>query len=424
MGLLRGSAESVHLAVELLIPVSENTTNILVNAVPEIRVRSCNKEPVRGDGDYVLYWIIAARRMRWNFALDRAVEWSLRLGKPMVIFEALRWDFPWHSRRIRRFVTGGMKANAAAMRGTNASYYPYVEMAPGKGKGLLSALADRASVIVTDEFPCFFLPRMVAAAARKVSVLLEQVDSNGLLPLRAAPKEFLTAFSFRRFLQKQLPEHLLNCPSADPLSRLKGRPLLKTLPKAILRRWPMAALGAADTRDGVESELRGGPVAATKRLTGFLRERLHSYPDRRNEPSDDGSSGLSPYLHFGFISVHEIFSCVAKSEAWKPERVALRANGSRAGWWGMSAAAEAFLDQLITWRELGFNCCHRRRDYGAFESLPAWAQTTLNEHQGDTRAFGYSLAQFENAQTHDPLWNAAQRQLVAEGRMHNYLRML
>jgi len=185
--------------------------------------------------------MIAVRRTGWNFALDRAVEWSERLRTPLVIFEALRWDFPWHSRRMRCFVADGMKANAKSLRGTNAFYYPYLEQAAGNGKGLLAALASRASVIVTDEFPCSFLPRMVAAAGSKTPVLMEQVDSNGLLPLRAAPKEFPTAFSFRCFLQKQLPEHLLNAPSADPLAKLKV-PRLKALPATILRRWPTAAL--------------------------------------------------------------------------------------------------------------------------------------------------------------------------------------
>jgi deoxyribodipyrimidine photo-lyase len=367
--------------------------------------------------------MIAAKRVRWNFALDRAVEWSLRLRKPIVILEALRWDFPWQSERIRRFVMDGMKANRCLLQGRKVLYYAYLESAPNEGKGLLVALAARACVIVTDEFPCFFLPKMVAAAGKKVPVLLEEVDSNGLLPLRAAAKEFTTAFSFRRFLQKALPEHLLDCPSADPLLRVRA-PALKILLPSIRRRWPMATLEASDSYCRAESELRGGSVAAKKRLAEFLRDRLDLYSERRNEPADDGTSGLSAYLHFGHISSHEIFAGIAKSEGWRAERVALRSSGGRAGWWGMSAAAEAFLDQLITWRELGFNCCYLRTDYDQCESLPAWAQKTLQEHEGDARSFRYSLEELENARTHDPLWNAAQTQLLTEGRMHNYLRML
>jgi deoxyribodipyrimidine photo-lyase len=398
-----------------------------VSLVPQTRVSACNEAPVRGDGDYVLYWMIAARRARWNFALDRAVDWAVELCKPIVILEALRWEFPWQSKRIRRFVADGMAANARSLQGTKAFYYPYLATGEHEGKGLLGALASRACVIVTDEFPCFFLPGIVSAAGARMPVLLEQVDSNGLLPMRAAPKEFSTAFAFRRFLQKQLPEHLLNTPRADPFERLANAkaPRLRELPESVISRWPKADLKFARKIDSSAGpELRGGSEAAKERLIRFLLDKLRSYPERRNEPGDDATSGLSPYLHFGHISGHEIFASVAKTEGWTRERVAVRSDGSRAGWWGMSAGAEAFLDQVITWRELGFNCCHMRKDYDQYESLPAWAQNTLKDHEKDTRTARYGLEQLEGARTHDRLWNAAQTQLVTEGRIHNYLRML
>jgi len=151
---------------------------------------------------------------------------------------------------------------------------------------------------------------------------------------------------------------------------------------------------------------------------------LREYAERRSEPDTDFASGLSPYLHFGHISVHEIFVELTQRERWKPEKLALRGNGSREGWWNMSANAESFLDELITWREVGFNFSSQREDYARFESLPDWAQKTLQKHVRDERSFVYTLEEFESAATHDPLWNAAQRQLVREGRMHNYLRML
>jgi deoxyribodipyrimidine photo-lyase len=111
-------------------------------------------------------------------------------------------------------------------------------------------------------------------------------------------------------------------------------------------------------------------------------------------------------------------------ENWSPDKLADNAKGSRQGWWGMSEPAESFLDELITWRELGYNFCWQRDDYDQYESLPDWARKTLEEHTSDERPHVYSLEEFETAQTHDELWNAAQTQLVSEGRMHNYLRML
>jgi deoxyribodipyrimidine photo-lyase len=128
-------------------------------------------------------------------------------------------------------------------------------------------------------------------------------------------------------------------------------------------------------------------------------------------------------LHFGHISPHEVFQRTASATDWTPEKLD-KPNGKMTGFWNMGGDAEAFIDQLMTWREIGFNMCWRERNYDRFESLPGWAQKTLEDHTSDVRPFLYELPQLEAAQTHDPLWNAAQVQLVREGRIHNYLRML
>lgn len=400
---------------------------------PELRLRPVNSRPIRQDGDYVLYWMIAARRAGWNFALQRAAGWADKLGKPLVVLEALRCDYPWASDRLHRFILDGMVDNAATFAGSSALYYPYVEPAKGAGKGLLTALAESACLVVTDDFPAFFLPRMVQAAAAKLAVRLEQIDGNGLLPLRAADRDYPTAYAFRRFLQKQLPGHLTDLPAADPLAGLVW-PTARLAPE-ILRRWPPSTPERLDTATSLLARLpidhtvapvptRGGAVAGTRTLRHFLADKLAGYPARRNEPEADATSGLSPYLHFGHLSVHQIFAELAAQESWNPGRLSFSANGKRTGWWGMSAAAEAFLDQLVTWRELGFNCCAFRDDYDRLESLPVWALTSLEKHAGDPRPYLYTLEEFAAGATHDPLWNAAQMQLVREGRLHNYLRML
>jgi deoxyribodipyrimidine photo-lyase len=138
----------------------------------------------------------------------------------------------------------------------------------------------------------------------------------------------------------------------------------------------------------------------------------------------DVTSGLSPYLHFGHISAHEIFRKVVQQEKWRPEKLSVRADGRRSGWWNMSANAESFLDELITWREVGYNFSSQTKLYDRYESLPLWALKTLERHARDERQHVYALKEFESAKTYDPLWNASQTQLVREGRIHNYLRML
>ncbi|MEJ2721778.1 MAG: deoxyribodipyrimidine photolyase, partial [bacterium] len=261
---------------------------------------------------------------------------------------------------------------------------------------------------------------------------METVDSNGILPLRAAgDRVFPTAYAFRRFLQRTIRVHLDAFPKRSPLQGVKLRPFSR-LPGEISRRWPAATapLQGGGLEDipidhGVQpASLRGGPEAAAKRLDAFVDGLLDRYADARNDVETNVTSGLSPYLHFGHISAHEIFSRIVEKENWRPRRISATADGRRSGWWGMSANAEAFLDQLITWRELGYNMTFRRGDYDRYQSLPDWARETLEAHAHDPRDHLYSMAEFETAQTHDPLWNAAQRELVREGTIHNYLRML
>jgi deoxyribodipyrimidine photo-lyase len=405
-----------------------------MHQVPAIRIRALNRAPIQPSGHFVLYWMIANRRLTANFSLDRALELCSELHKPLVIFEALRCDYPWASDRLHGFVLDGMAENAAACERYGITCFCYLEPARGSASGLLQSLAADACAVVTDDFPCFFLPRMVNAAAAKLHVLLEAVDSNGLLPLRATEQVFARAFDFRRYLQKTLPDHISHVPRNNPLL---SAPIARhaTLPAAIAKRWPPANKDVLKKGRRLLARLpidhqtppvaiEGGHSAGRRRLMGFLRRKLSRYTDERSEPDLDATSGLSPYLHFGHLSPHEIFLELADLEHWRPGKLPLQSTGAREGWWNMSAPAENFLDQLVTWREAGFNFSSHRADYDRYDSLPPWAQATLQEHARDERERVYTLEQFESATTHDPLWNAAQNQIVREGRMHNYMRML
>ncbi|HTQ80126.1 MAG TPA: deoxyribodipyrimidine photolyase [Thermoanaerobaculia bacterium] len=406
-----------------------------MKSVPEIRIRRANQAGVRSGGEYVLYWMIAARRLSFNFALDRALSWARELGRPLLLLEPLRAGYPWASDRFHRFVLDGMAEHARRLAGSAVAYYPYVEPHPGAGSGLLAALATRAAVVVTDDSPAFFYPRMVAAAAARLDVRLEAVDGNGLLPIAATRQVYPTAYAFRRFLQKELPEHLGSLPRPRPLD---GAPLqqLETLPAEIVRRFPPAAPEllsgdpAALARLPIDhsvapvAAIPGGEEAGRKILRRFLDRRLHRYVEARTDLDDEATSGLSPYLHFGHLSAHEVFAALTEREGWTPERLAGDRRGAKEGFWGMSAAAESFLDELVTWREVGFNRAAHEPGYDRYATLPPWARQTLADHASDPRPHLYTLESFERAQTDDDLWNAAQGQLLSEGRIHNYLRML
>jgi deoxyribodipyrimidine photo-lyase len=407
---------------------------MLDSVVPTARVRTLNDRVPDPNGAHVLYWMTSARRTTFNFALERAVEWACELGRGLVVLEALRCDYEWASDRFHRFVLDGMADNALDARGREGlAWYPFVEPNPGAGKGLLAELAATAAVVVTDDYPTFFIPDMLSAAADRVTVRFEAVDSNGLAPMRGTPRSFPSAYTFRRYLQKSLPDYLGQTPETDPLERLKGI-AAPIIPVSILDRWPSADSALTEGGPDLASlpldhsvgpvGLRGGTRAAGLRLQEFLRYRLSEYADERNHPDEDAASGLSPYLHFGHISVHEIMVRLAEREEWTPAFEDRPTNGKRTGWWGMSPSAEAFLDQVVTWRELGFNMAANRPDHREYESLPEWARETLEAHAGDARPSLYNLEELQAAATHDELWNAAQRQLVGEGIIHNYLRML
>lgn len=406
-----------------------------VGGAPPLRVRRANQAAVAPRREFVLYWMIAARRTRWSFAFDRAVAWARALDRPLVVLEALRVDYPWASDRLHRFVLDGMRDNARRLDPGPVTYHPYVEPTRGAGRGLLAALAERACVVVTDEFPCFFLPHMVEAAARRIDRALEVVDGNGVVPLAAHPRDFTAAVHFRRHLQRELPRHLAQIPARDPLARWRA-PSGYRLPAAISRRWPRAApqlldgdpsrLAALPIDHGVPvAPLPGGSRAAERALRRFVAHALDGYAERHAEPSVESTSRLSPYLHFGHISVHQVVRAVLDHERWTPDRLAEKPTGAREGWWGASAGAEAFLDQLVVWRELAYNTCAQRPDdYDRYESLPAWARATLAAHARDPRPHRYDRRTLEQADTHDPLWNAAQRQMMREGWFHNHARML
>ncbi len=397
------------------------------------RVRRLTDHSPRTDGSYVLYWMTATRRIGWNYALDHAISIAESLGKPLLVLEGLRVDYPWASDRHHRFILDGMAEHARALESSPVGYYPYVEPEPGAGTGLLEALSSDACHVVTDDSPVFFTPSLLRAAARRVDVRLDAVDSCGLLPVRSAGRAFSAAYHFRRFLQRELPAHVGGPPRSDPLLAVALPPFLGIDGK-VLERWPTTTAAVMEAPDFIAAlpidhsvpavGARGGSRAARERLKRFITYRLSRYAEDRNHPDLEVVSGLSPWLHYGHISTHEIFQAIADHESWTPLRLSETADGRRRGWWGMSESAEAFLDQLVTWRELGFGYCTFEPEYASYHTLSDWAKATLEHHAADVREHIYSLDDFSAAETHDELWNAAQRQLVDEGVIHNYLRML
>ncbi|MEE2643331.1 MAG: deoxyribodipyrimidine photolyase, partial [Myxococcota bacterium] len=274
-------------------------------SVPQIRVSQLNNVGPNPQGDYILYWMVAARRTHHHFALEHALSWSRKLNRPLLVFEPLRLGYRWASPRLHRFIIDGMRDNEANFAAAGISYYPYVEPQENDGRGLLRALCERAAVVITDEFPCFFIPRMIASAARRASVLFEQVDGNGILPLRGGGRVFTTAASFRRHLQKTLPAHLNHFPVADPL-QLPAPAKGAQIPTEILARWPRATLSTSSVETllqklslahAVPATERGGSAAAIHQADLFFQRGLSRYHSDRNQIDASAASGLSAAIH-------------------------------------------------------------------------------------------------------------------------------
>jgi len=399
-----------------------------------LRQRPLGNAPVNASGRFVLYWMTVQRRLAWNLALDHALALAKTHNVPVLVLEPLRAAYPHASRRFHQFVLEGMAENAKRAADAGLRYYPYVEPEADAGKGLLAALSDHAVAIVADGYPTFHTPAMLRAAAKQVSCAMVAIDGCGWLPMQASEKAPATAYAFRRFLHRVFRDHLDEAPLAEPLRHVDTEHRA-VIPREILGRWPMAPQGLLDCEERAldalpidhdvgPASMRGGSAVAEAMLASFVAHDLPGYAERRRDPVEGGTSELSPYLHFGHVGSHQVVRAVMEAEGWTRERLATTTKGQRAGWWGMSEGAEAFLDQVITWRELGHHFAWHRRDHARYASLPAWARASLEAHGSDEREPRYTPKTFERAETYDEIWNAAQRQLVCEGRMHNYLRML
>jgi deoxyribodipyrimidine photo-lyase len=379
-----------------------------------------NNNPINERGEFVLYWMQIFRRFEYNEALEHAVKVANELKKPLLIFEGLKCTYPWASDRFHHFILQGMNENKQIANQNGWNYYCFVEQKPFEGSGLIQELANRSCAVVTDEFPGFVIREHNEKIPSRISVPYITVDANGIIPLGLSAKAPFSAFEFRRLMQKHFLTEFERAPKRNPMSALKNKSKIKlnktVIPEvsSILIDHSVSALTIQGTRE-----------AALKKLKYFCSKVLGDYGEDRNHPDRKSTSELSPYLHFGKISAYEIVKDVLKQQPknWSMSRIH-DVKGRRDGFFNGDPSIEAFLDQVITWRETGYHFCHHVKNFDQFESLPKWAINTLEKHAGDKREHVYELEEFESASTHDAIWNAAQRQLVREGTIHNYLRML
>jgi deoxyribodipyrimidine photo-lyase len=348
------------------------------------------------EGSCVVYWMQRAQRSLDNPALEVAVQAANLLDKPCVVFFAPVPFYPHANLRHYRFLNQGIPAIAEGLRKRGIGFvlrrYPDHHL-------LKFCQQVQPALVVGDENPMREPEHWREVAAEQLRVPFWTVDADVIVPTKLLTKEQYGAHTARPVIRRLLPEFLQ--PVGNTRAKIEWVPpqRLKSLAPDldITEGWQLDRAVAP-----VEGTV-GGTDQALKHLKRFIKNEMAKYPVDRNKPERDGTSRLSAYLHFGHIGPHTVALAVEKADAPK-------------------AAKEAFLEQLIVRRELAINFVRFNPDYDNFESGTPWAHKSLAEHASDPRKI-YSERQLEDAQTHDPLWNASQMQMVKTGFMHNYMRM-
>jgi deoxyribodipyrimidine photo-lyase len=371
------------------------------------RLRRLNDRPVATRGEFVLYWSQAFRRADDNAALAYAVERANELGVPCLVYEGLRPDHPHASDRTHRFVLEGARDTAARLEERGIAHAFFLPRTAAEARGVVAKLAARARLVVSDDFPSFVIPAHNTAAAARAPCAFVVVDDCAVVPMALFARPEIAARTIRPKVTRALESWLR--PIAEPAPKVRA-PRRVDLPFAPvdLARADLDALVAACAIDhGVPpvAGTPGGSREAERRLGAFVRGPVGSYDEGHNDPSRDGTSRLSPYLHFGMLSAR---------------RAALEARK----WGKRGPGLDAFLEQLLVRRALSFNFARSRGDHASYSALPAWAVATLEKHKEDERYAELSLADLEGARSPDPLWNAAMNELRAHGVVQSYARML
>lgn len=361
--------------------------------IQEDRIQPLTRTHV-GRGQYVLLWVQATVRTTDNHALEYAIQQANQLQVPLVAVFGLTPNYPEANARHYQFLLEGL---ADLRHNLQARGVP-LAIEQGHPPEVVLEKAKKAALVVTDVGYTRHQREWRTWLAARLTIPLIQVESEAVIPVKTvSAKQEYAARTIRPKIHKLWDEYLvpLETQELDITTDDWPRGLEVDHPADLVQTLPIDQSVSA-------GEETGGEEAALKMLEDFVAHKLEHYDQQRNDPTIEGSSRLSAYLHYGHLS---------------PLTAALIAR--KVG----GPSADVFLEELIVRRELSFNFCTYNPHYDEYQGLPDWAKRTLEEHAGDSREFVYTYQQFEEAVTHDPYWNAAQNEMVRTGRMHNYMRM-
>ena len=363
------------------------------------RICQLNQVPV-ASREYVLYWMQQSQRTVWNHALEYSIERANELKQPLLVCFGVTHGYPEANLRHYAFMLEGLSEVGAALEERGIDF----TLQHGDPGDVALKLGQRASLIVCDRG--YLTPQKAwrRQVADEASCAVVQVESDVVVPVnKASDQAEFAARTLRLKLQQLWPEHLgavSKLPLHNRQMRIAPQGLDWREPKDFLRK-----LKIDHTVAPVTEYFRGGTSEAEKIFRRFCSQELHDYKDNRNQPQTSSVSHMSKYLHFGQISPVWLALEVRKHAAAGAQNV------------------KSFIDELLVRRELSMNWVEFNSCYADYESLPEWARATLAEHARDRRPYIYSRAQLEAAETHDPYWNAAMKEMRFTGYMHNHMRM-
>ena len=345
----------------------------------------------------VVYWMSRDQRAFDNWALLCAQELALAGGKPLIVVFCLVPEFLGATIRQYKFMLQGLEKTAGILNQLNIPFY----LLTGKVEEKIPEFIFKHNVhkLVTDFDPLRIKRQWKEAVAAKIDILFYEVDTHNVVPCwLASPKQEYAAYTFRPKIKRLAQEFLCDFPE------LQKHPF-QWHEKTCALDWDNILNTLHVDRTVAEIDrIKPGQDEGQKALQAFLEQRFNRYSASRNDPTIDGQSGLSPYLHFGQLSAQRVLLAVERHN-------------------GEQQSKAAFIEELLVRRELSDNFCFYNEQYDSLDCFPDWAKKTLNAHRKDRRQYIYASDEFENAKTHDPLWNAAQLQMVHQGRMHGYMRM-
>lgn len=346
----------------------------------------------------VAYRMSRDQRVNDNWALLYAQEQALKHGCPLEVVLTLTPSYPMANSRHYDFMLRGLQEVERNLTELNIPFRLILDESPTTA--FEQYIQENGIGIVVSDFDPLRIKRQWVDAINQIEGIGHyEVDAHNIIPCRwVSQKVEFGAYTLRPKIKRVLSEFLTEMPKIK-------RQEISTLEDVQPTDWVKLEANLCSNGSVPPIHwLEPGETSAIQSLNVFLEHGINGYSEKRNNPTIDGQSNLSPFLHFGQLSAQRVAIEVYRRAAASPD-------------------TDAFLEELIVRRELSDNFCYYNPQYDTADGFADWAKKDIELHRNDEREYLYTREQLEKALAHDRLWNAAQTEMVKHGKMHGYMRM-